>query len=122
VQLIGPKWDEELRALIRRARFTVLPSEWYENCPMSVIESYAQGKPVLGANIGGLPEMIEPAHTGLLFEPFNAEDLAEKMRDLFAHESMAVQMGKQARAKAEREYTPERHYAALMRVYTAAMG
>jgi glycosyltransferase involved in cell wall biosynthesis len=122
VHLTGPKWDKDLVSLMTRARFTVIPSEWYENCPISLIQSYACGKPVLGANIGGIPEMIENERTGLLFEPFSVEDLAEKINYLLGHHGVVVQMGKNARAKAEREYNPERHYAELMRVYSEAMG
>ena len=53
IHLLGFKQGDELRELILNSRCTVLPSEWYENCPMSVLESYAYGKPVIGADIGG---------------------------------------------------------------------
>jgi glycosyltransferase involved in cell wall biosynthesis len=122
VRLTGFKWNEELASLIRKARFTVVPSEWYENCSMALIESYAWGKPVVGANIGGISEMIEEAKTGLLFEPFSVEDLAEKIDYLLAHDDVAVRMGKNARAKAEKEYGPERHYAELLRSYSEFTG
>lgn len=122
VHLTGPKWNEELVSLISRARFTVLPSEWYENCPIALMESYAYGKPVLGANIGGIPEMIQHGETGLLFESYNVEDLAEKIRYLLTHDSVAAQMGRHARSKVEREYHPERHYAALAQVYREVLG
>jgi glycosyltransferase involved in cell wall biosynthesis len=122
VHLTGFKRDAELANLIRRARFTVVPSEWYENCSMALIESYAWGKPALGANIGGISEMIDEGKTGLLFEPFSVEDLAEKINYLFAHDDVATRMGKNARAKAEKEYGPERHYAELMRLYSQFIG
>jgi glycosyltransferase involved in cell wall biosynthesis len=118
VHLTGPKWGAELADLIRHARFAVLPSEWYENCPLSIMESYACGTPVLGANIGGISEMVIPERTGLLFEPFNVTDLVAKLDYLLQHSALLVHMGRQARARAEQEYTPERHYADLMQVYT----
>jgi glycosyltransferase involved in cell wall biosynthesis len=111
-----------LASLIRRARFTVFPSEWYENCSIALIESYACGKPVVGANIGGIYEMIDQGETGLLFEPFSAADLAEKINYLLAHEDVAERMGKNARAKAEKEYGPERHYGELMGLYSEFFG
>jgi len=122
VHLTGSKWDAELASLIRGARFTVFPSEWYENCSMALIESYAWGKPVVGANIGGISEMIDEGETGLLFEPFSVEDLAEKIDYLLAHDDVAARMGKNARAKAEKQYGPEQHYAELMRLYSEFIG
>ncbi len=122
IYITGPKWDEDLVSLMSSARFTVVPSEWYENSPNSLVRGYAYGKPVIGANIGGIPEMIENERTGLLFEPFSVEDLAEKIDYLLGHDGVVVQMGKNARAKAESEYDSEQHYAELMRVYSEAMG
>ncbi len=81
---VGFKKGKELQDLIRAARFTVYPSEWYENCPFSVMESQMYGTPVLGANIGGIPELIEVGKTGELFESGNAEQLKEKIRMLWS--------------------------------------
>lgn len=75
----------ELENLIRGARFSVCPSTCYENCPFSVTESLALSTPVLGADIGGIPELIQPGQTGELFESGSAEDLTEKIRTLWEH-------------------------------------
>lgn len=72
---VGFQTGEALEMLIRKARFTVYPSEWYENCPFSVMESQLYGTPVLGADIGGIPELIVPGKTGELFEAGNAEQM-----------------------------------------------
>jgi glycosyltransferase involved in cell wall biosynthesis len=122
VKVLGPKWGTELIDLMRGARFSVIPSEWYENGPRSCIESFACGKPVIAANIGGLPEMIEDHETGLLFTPFSTSDLREKIEYLFARPTLAVQMGRAARAKAQREYSPESHLERLLAVYHDALG
>ena len=74
---------EALENLISHARFTVCPSEWYENCPFSVMESLSRGIPVLGANIGGIPELINPGVNGELFESGNGEDLKEKLKQMW---------------------------------------
>lgn len=74
---------EVLRKLISEARFTVYPSEWYENCPFSVMESQMYGTPVLGANIGGIPELIQVGKTGELFESGNGEELKMKIEALW---------------------------------------
>lgn len=76
---VGFQTGEKLKKLIREARCTVYPSEWYENCPFSVMESQIYATPVLGANIGGIPELIQPGKTGFLFESANEVDLKEKI-------------------------------------------
>lgn len=72
---VGFQTGKALETLIREARFTLCPSEWYENCPFSVMESQLYGTPVLGADIGGIPELIQPGVTGELFESGNAAAL-----------------------------------------------
>jgi glycosyltransferase involved in cell wall biosynthesis len=121
IQIVGPKWGTELIDLMRGARFSVIPSEWYENCPRSCIESFACGVPVIGANIGGIPEMVDDGETGLLFTPFSADDLRDKIEFLFARKNLSARMGKAARAKAEREYSLEAHLRRLLRVYAEVL-
>lgn len=80
---VGFQSGEALETLIREARFSVSPSEGYENCPFSVLESISLGTPVLGADIGGIPELICVGETGDLFESGNAEQLKETVRALW---------------------------------------
>ena len=80
---VGFQSGEALRKLIAGARFSVYPSEWYENCPFSVMESLMYGTPVLGADIGGIPELIDAGENGELFESGNADALAGKIRALW---------------------------------------
>ncbi len=83
IEYVGFKTGAELEILIREARFSVYPSEWYENCPFSVMESQMYGTPVLGADIGGIPELIQVCKTGELFESGNAEQLKQKIQNLW---------------------------------------
>lgn len=83
VKNVGFQKGDSLRELIAKARFTVYPSEWYENCPFSVMESQMLDTPVLGANIGGIPELIRKGVDGELFESGNVDDLKEKIRELW---------------------------------------
>jgi len=122
VRVLGPRWGTDLVDVMRGARFSIIPSEWYENCPRSCIESFACGTPVIGANIGGIPEMVEDGLTGLLFTPFSGADLREKIEYLFARPSLAAEMGRAARQKAEAEYSPASHLARLLSVYREATG
>ena len=84
IRNVGFQTGEALEMLIREARFSVYPSEGYENCPFSVMESILYGTPVLGANIGGIPELIEPGVTGELFESGNGEALRKKLRAMWS--------------------------------------
>lgn len=85
VRNVGFQSGIELENLIREAQLTVCPSECYENCPFSVIESQMYGTPVLGAAIGGIPELICVGRTGELFESGNAEALKEKILQMLSH-------------------------------------
>lgn len=87
IENVGFQKGEALRQLIREARFSVYPSEWYENCPFSVMESQIYGTPVLGADIGGIPELISPGITGELFESGNPEALRAQIISMWAHYS-----------------------------------
>lgn len=73
----------ELQETIAKARFSVVPSECFENCPYSVLESLLLGTPVLGADIGGIPELISPGKTGELFESGNIDQLVQKIKALW---------------------------------------
>lgn len=84
IRNVGFQTGEALETLIQEAKFTVYPSEWYENCPFSVMESQMYGTPVLGADIGGIPELIRVGGTGELFESGNAKELEQKIRHLWS--------------------------------------
>ena len=83
IKNVGFQTGEALEMLIREARFSVYPSEWYENCPFSVMESIIYGTPVLGANIGGIPELIRVGETGELFESGNIFELRNQISEIF---------------------------------------
>ena len=73
---------ETCKSVLLKSKFSVVPSEWYENNPFSVIEPLCLGTPVLGANVGGIPELIEPGKTGDLFKMGDASDLESKIRQM----------------------------------------
>ena len=116
---LGKLETEALQARIREAWFTIAPSEWYENNPMSILESFAQGTPVLGARIGGIPELVLADQTGLLFEPSDPQSLnraldkAEVM-DGATRQSMAVQALKLTNER----HSADHHYKQLLASYT----
>lgn len=118
---IGYKRGEELKEEIRKSIFVVLPSECYENNPRTVIEAFALGKPVIGARIGGIPELVQEGKTGLTFEPRNAEDLRGKIKYSIKSPGKISEMGKNARKFVEKELNSEKYYRQLMKIYHIAM-
>ncbi|HUV03479.1 MAG TPA: glycosyltransferase family 4 protein [Armatimonadota bacterium] len=113
----GFQTGEVLRSIVQGAAFMIVPSECYENCPMTVLEAFATGKPVIGSRLGGIPDIIDDGVNGLLFEPGNADDLAEKISYLAGQPKLLVGMGKAARAKVEKKYSPQEHLESLLCVY-----
>jgi glycosyltransferase involved in cell wall biosynthesis len=85
---------------VRQALFVVVPSEWYENLPYSLVEALLLAKPVLGADIGGIPELVTDEVTGKLFQPANMADLRLKIEWMMSHKDKLIQMGKNAREHA----------------------
>jgi glycosyltransferase involved in cell wall biosynthesis len=117
IHLLGFKRGEELQELILNSICTVLPSEWYENCPMSVLESYAYGKPVIGADIGGIPELIVDGVDGFLVPSGEHEPLRDRLLWMSEHKTEAAEMGKAGRRKMETEFNADIHYQKIMDVY-----
>ncbi len=122
IQFTGYLSGPALTEVTRNARAVVMPSEWYENAPISILEAFAYGKPVIGARIGGNPEMVDEYKNGLLFESGSVDDLTDKLNEFLSYSSETVAgMGQAARKKAEEEYSPELHYEKLIEVYQRAI-
>lgn len=117
VEFIGFKNEDEVRRLVRGSRFVCVPSEWFENAPMSALEAFACGKPVVGSNIGGIPEMVRDGQTGLLAEPGDVDGLSAAIDKLWHDEELCLEMGRAARTMAENEYSPEIHYQQINETY-----
>jgi glycosyltransferase involved in cell wall biosynthesis len=83
--------EERLAALRETAAAGIVPSIWMENSPMTIYESYAVGLPVIGSDIGGIPELVVPGETGFLFEPGDADGLVSAVEQLFDADRSALQ-------------------------------
>jgi len=119
VEFLGFRSGDDLHAQIRGARAIVLPSEWYENAPISLLEAYALGKPVIGADIGGIPEMIEPAQTGWLHESGSLNQLAGLLAEVDCHSAEQLEtMGQAARARVETRFSPEKYLRNMQALYS----
>jgi len=120
VEFLGYKTGEAMADTIRHARAMVLPSELYENAPMSVLEAYALERPVIGADIGGIPELIRVGETGGLFPSRDVDALAEQLRHFAAlPDSTILAMGKTGRAWVEQDFTAERYRERLIDLYSS---
>lgn len=106
---------------MQKAAFTVVPSEWYENYSMTVIESLASGTPVVGATIGGIPEQVRDGWNGRLFPSGDATALATSIQAMLADPAAAVVMGRHGREQVETINSPAYHYALTLAAYEAVL-
>ena len=113
IEFIGQKNWDEFRPILEGARFMVLPAEWSENNPLTVIESQSLGTPVLGARIGGIPELIEENVSGKTFVSGDVDDLKQKIQDMFIASFDYAAIAKNAQER----YNAEAYYERLMKVY-----
>jgi len=107
----------EIQKLIADSAFVVVPSEWYENQPTTILEAYWMRKPVIASRLGGIPELVEDGKTGLLFEPGDAADLRNKIDYLLAHSEVWQAWGDAGHEMIARNFNRERHYEKLMGIY-----
>jgi glycosyltransferase involved in cell wall biosynthesis len=112
---------EAVQAFYRGARMVVVPSVWFETFGLVAAEAMALGIPVIASRIGALAELIEHGFDGLLFEPGNAYDLAEKMKLLWEKPEIGREMGARAREKATLRWRSEAHIERTLSVYSTAI-
>ena len=118
---IGRQPREKILALMGDARVLIVPSQWYEGAPMTIVEAFACGLPVIASNLGAMAEMVTHERTGLLFNPGDPADLARKVRWAFEHPEAVAAMRVAARREFEEKYTAEKNYKMLISIYEKAM-
>ena len=117
VKLLGFLNSDQMKETIRKCKFVVVPSIWYENCPYSVMETLAIGKPVIGADIGGIPELVINDRSGLTYKYDDIEDLSNKMKKLFKNEELVKEFGTNAKKQANELYGKDVYYKNIMSIY-----
>lgn len=115
VQYLGFKSGNELNRIIAEASISVCPSEWYENCPFSVIESISYGTPVVGSLMGGIPELIREGIDGELFHAGDTKELKAKIEKILKDEKTLMQYTNNC--KNVNYETSETYYKKLMQIY-----
>lgn len=114
IEFVGFKQWDGIKNIVSKSKFNVIASEVFENNPLSVIESLCLGTPVLGARIGGIPELIEEGVNGMTFESKNVANLKEKIQTMFEasfdYQNIAL--------KAQEKYNSEKYYNELIKIYS----
>ena len=122
VELVGPAWGDELKAWLRGARAVVVPSLWHENFPYVILQAFAAGKPVIGAERGGIPELIGDGPHGWIFEPLDSKSLATCLRNVAAlPDEHLSEMAVAVQTYVSTQFNDEKIYADLERIYEAVL-
>lgn len=119
IKFLGKLDSEILKQEMRQAKFSVVPSEWYENNPMSVLESFGAGTPVIGADIGGIPELVLPGSTGIIFSPSDKSSLLTALDEAYnMSPALRTSMGSEALAMIRRRHSEAAYYDKLISGYS----
>lgn len=120
ITYLGQLEKNELGEVLKNARFTVVPSMCYENAPMTIVESAYYSKPVIGSDIGGIPELVEHGKSGFIFRAGNAEDLEKYIDKLWNSPDIAMEMGMYANQMVTRKHSPDVYLERILRLYNEA--
>ncbi|HUZ48090.1 MAG TPA: glycosyltransferase family 4 protein [Terriglobia bacterium] len=112
---------EEVLFAMKGARFVIFPSQYYENFPMTLVEAFACGVPVIASRLGSVEEIVQDGRCGLQFAPGNPDDLAAKVEWAWTYPREMLAMGRTARAEYEAKYTAQHSYKLLMKIYASVL-
>lgn len=115
VKLLGFLNKEQMTEITRKCKFVVVPSIWYENCPYSILETLAIGKPIIGSNMGGIPELVNDNKNGFIYS--TVEELTDKMNTLFEDKKLVEKFGKESKNLAKKNYDREVYYKKIEKIY-----
>jgi glycosyltransferase involved in cell wall biosynthesis len=118
IEFLGKLDFQKISSYLERCLFTVVPSEWYENFPNSVLESFAFKKAVLATNIGSLPEIVNESN-GFCFDYATSDSLKEKIDFMFSNKEYAVMKGEQGYKNLYDEFSAEKHYDKLIQIFNS---
>lgn len=122
ISIKGFASGEKLNGFIKKSKFVILPSEWYENNPLSIIEAFRFGKPVVASNIGGIPELVKDDYNGYLFDAFSEKSLTSAI--IKAEKVSATHynfLSKNASKFAANNFNADIHYEKLIEIYSSVI-
>ena len=116
VEFVGFKTGKELHKLIAEALFSIYPSIWYENCPLSILESF--GTPVICTPLGGMPELVENGRTGIILEEVSSKALTEAISTLYNDRELCEKMSKFCEEKRTQMTTLDEYGRQIEKIYS----
>lgn len=122
IEFLGKMNFEQIVPYLKSCLCTVVPSEWYDNFPNVILESFAYKKAVVATNFGSLPELVRNGETGLTFNYQDVEDFRSKIAYFFAHPTEAKAMGENAFQNVQTCFSPAEHYNRLMKLFNDITG
>jgi glycosyltransferase involved in cell wall biosynthesis len=117
IQYLGFQNKETIVDELKRSRGLLFTSLWYEGFPMTILEAFATGTPVICSKLGGPADIVENTISGLHFIPGIAEDLAQKMLLLEENDNLVSVLGKGARRVFDNKYAEDKNYEMLLAIY-----
>jgi glycosyltransferase involved in cell wall biosynthesis len=117
IRFAGFQTGKKLSRLIGEALFSVVPSRWYDNAPISIYESFGQATPVVAADIGGIPEQVVDQVNGRLFAPDDKDELAEALSWMLKDRKRLAGMGQKGRNYVTSELTIAKHSEQLLALF-----
>jgi glycosyltransferase involved in cell wall biosynthesis len=121
IRWLGPRSRAETISVMKQATALVFPSQWYETFGLVIAEAYATAMPVVAARLGSAAALVRHGDTGYLYNPNDSSDLASRIRELFSNPELRRAMGAAARRAFEENYSAERSYESLIRIYRTAI-
>jgi glycosyltransferase involved in cell wall biosynthesis len=117
----GLQPKDEILTLMKRCQALIFPSIWYEGLPLTIIEAFLTGTPVIGSRLGAMAEMIVDHYNGLHFDPGSPEDLYRSIREFSQSDRLREDLYRQARKSYEENYHPDIHYRSILNIYDTAI-
>lgn len=121
IGFLGRKKFEEIVPYLKSCLCTTVPSEWYDNFPNVILESFAYKKAVIATDFGSLPELVHENQTGLTFKYADINDFRDKIKFMFENVDKAKLMGENGYQHVITSYSPQQHYKQLMDLFEAVI-
>ncbi len=117
VKLLGFLNKEQMTEVTRKCKFVVVPSTCNENCPYSILETMAIGKPIIASDRGGIPELVNDNENGFIYQYDDVDELSNKMKQLFEDEKLVEKFSKKSKQLAQEKYSRDKYYEDIMTIY-----
>lgn len=119
IEFLGRMNFEEIVPYLKTCLCTLVPSEWYDNFPNVVLESFAYKKAVIATDFGSLKYMVDNGNTGLTFKYKDISDLQKSIKYMFERQDEAKRMGENAYNTLIEKYSPDVHYKSIIDLFNS---